>query len=457
MPNNVLQHFRCPNRYLQPSPTVPPSEADPNQRGGANGSGNEEATELPHLQALEDALRETLIKDRRANLPIDISEIVEALRYEQYTAALTGKAVFRYAANRAYYALRPLLPVAVRKHLQQLYLTGWKQRPFPHWPVDCTVEHLLERSLLQSMRSASIERVPFIWFWPGGAPSCAIVTHDIETRAGRDFCGNLMDIDDSFGIKSSFQVVPERRYEVSDDYLKSITGRGFEVALQDLNHDGLLYRNRREFLQRVHKINAYGRMWGAEGFRAAILYRKQEWFGDLDFSYDMSVPNVAHLDPQRGGCCTVMPYFIGKILELPVTATQDYTLFHILKDYSLDLWKRQIELIMGANGLISFIVHPDYVMDAPAQSVYRSLLAHLVQLRDRDGLWITTPGQVNQWWRQRAQMNLVEDGDELRVEGPGSERARIAYATKSQERLTFTVLDGCTVPQTASLNSKVKS
>ena len=31
----------------------------------------------------------------------------------------------------------------------------------------------------------------------------------------------------------------------------------------------------------------------------------------LDFSFDMSIPNVAHLDPQRGGCCTIMPYFIG--------------------------------------------------------------------------------------------------------------------------------------------------
>ena len=60
-----------------------------------------------------------------------------------------------------------------------------------------------------------------------------------------------------------------------------------------------------------------------------------------DFAYDMSVPNVAHLDPQRGGCCTVMPYFIGKILEIPVTDVQDYTLFNILEDFSIELWKKQ--------------------------------------------------------------------------------------------------------------------
>ena len=53
----------------------------------------------------------------------------------------------------------------------------------------------------------------------------------------------------------------------------------------------------------------------------------------------MSVPNVAHLEPQRGGCCTVMPYFVGDVLELPLTTIQDYSLFHILGDYSTTLWK----------------------------------------------------------------------------------------------------------------------
>ena len=62
------------------------------------------------------------------------------------------------------------------------------------------------------------------------------------------------------------------------------------------------------------------------------MYREQQWFDAFEFSYDMSVPNVAHLEPQRGGCCTVMPYFVGDILELPLTTTQDYSLFHILGD-----------------------------------------------------------------------------------------------------------------------------
>jgi microsomal dipeptidase-like Zn-dependent dipeptidase len=143
------------------------------------------------------------------------------------------------------------------------------------------------------------------------------------------------------------------------------------------------------------------------------------------------------LDPQRGGCCTVLPYFIDHILELPVTTTQDYSLFYILNQHSLDLWKRQIDAIRQKNGLISFITHPDYLTKAAAISVYRRLLAYLAELRRNERVWITTPGEVNDWWRQRAELRMVEDGTGWRIEGPGSERARIAYAEEHMGQLAF--------------------
>jgi hypothetical protein len=169
------------------------------------------------------------------------------------------------------------------------------------------------------------------------------------------------------------------------------------------------------------------------------LYRREEWFDDLDFSYEMSVPNVAHLDPQRGGCCTVMPYFIGKLLELPVTTTQDYPLFHILRDYSIDLWKRQTELIMERHGLMGFIVHPDYIMSNRERETYETLLAYLSHLLDDRGVWIAKPGEVNRWWRQRASMELVETESGWQIEGEGKERARIAYASEENGRIKFSL------------------
>jgi hypothetical protein len=304
------------------------------------------------------------------------------------------------------------------------------------------VDNLHEQLLLLSLRSNGVKRIPFIWFWPEGKSSCAIMTHDVETQMGRDICPTLMDIDDSFSMKASFQVIPEERYSVSPEFLRSIRERGFEIVVHDLNHDGHLYRDRKQFLERAAKINSYGKEYKAEGFRAAVLYRKQLWYDALKFSFDMSVPNVGRLDPQRGGCCTVMPYFLGDILELPVTTTQDYTLFNILNDYSIDLWKQQIRLIMAKHGLMNFIVHPDYVVNVRERKVYEALLGHLSHLRQEEDVWITTPGEVNRWWRQRAEMELVEDGKGWQIEGPGKERARVAYATEQGGRLVLTVEEG---------------
>ena len=263
------------------------------------------------------------------------------------------------------------------------------------------------------------------------------MTHDVETERGRDFCTDLMDIDDSFGIKASFQIVPEERYAVSAELLDTIRNRGFEVGIQDLNHDGRLYDNRQEFLRRAAEINRYMVEYRAKGFRSGVLYRGPEWYDSFDFSFDMSIPNVAHLDPQRGGCCTVMPYFIGDILELPVTTTQDYMLFHLLNQRSIDLWKTQVELILEKSGLASFIVHPDYVMQSDAMSVYKDLLGYLREVREEQNVWFALPADIDSWWRERSKMRVEKVGDSWRIVGEGAQRAVLAYAKNDGGNLVY--------------------
>ena len=169
------------------------------------------------------------------------------------------------------------------------------------------------------------------------------------------------------------------------------------------------------------------------------MYRNLDWYDAFEFSYDMSVPNVAHLEPQRGGCCTVMPYFVGEILEIPLTTTQDYSLFHILNDYSIDLWKDQIDLIRKVNGLMSFIAHPDYLITNRERAVYERLLAHLARLVEREGIWPALAGDVDRWWRARSEMKLVQRGNDWEIVGPEKERARVAYACLDDGNLQYEV------------------
>ncbi len=297
----------------------------------------------------------------------------------------------------------------------------------------------MKKLLLVGLKATGQKMIPFIWFWPDGASACSIMTHDVEEEDGKQYCSRLMDLDDEFEIPASFQIVPERRYQVPPAYIEGIKARGFEVNVQDLDHDGRLFWDYEEFQRRAARINQYGSKHGSCGFRSAVLYRNPDWYGLLDFEYDMSIPNVAHLDPQRGGCCTVMPYFIGKMLELPVTMSQDHTVFHILHDYSLDLWRWQLSLILKQHGLISFIVHPDYLLQARSEAAYCNLLAELQRLRSERNLWIAKPGEVNRWWRQRSGMTIVAKGETLVIEGEGSERARIALASVDGDDLVYSL------------------
>lgn len=438
--NCLVQYYRCPENYARLSTSEALSEESGYFEFGtgttcygtcAGHAPSDSATEI-----LPNVLSDAMVNAGVVRLPFGLKQIVDSLRHELYSQEVVSTATGTMLA-RAYYFLRPLLPVWIRRHMQRWRLRGWDRLPFPHWPVDTSVDQVFERTMLLSLKAQSVDQIPFVWFWPEGATSCAIMTHDVETGAGVRLCPYLMDMEDAFGIKGSFQIIPEERYEVTEEFLDSIRTRDFEVVVHDLNHDGQLFRDKDQFMRRAAKINSYKKRFGASGFRAAVLYRKQLWFDALDFSYDMSVPNVAHLDPQRGGCCTVMPYFVGKILELPVTTTQDYTLFNILNDYSIDLWNKQIDLIMEKHGLISFIVHPDYVSRPRERVVYEALLAHLADLRRKKAIWITTPGEVDRWWRQRAEMKIVNDGLGWRIEGPGSERARIAYASQDDGKLCY--------------------
>lgn len=435
----LIERYRLPEYLADARSTVSPDGETGFFRFGEDGICYGACPGLPLVHSLGGNLPRvepaSCINQRGLHFPFAPDEIIDNLLLERYVSK--ERAPLQEIVRDLYYKIRPLLGVAVREHLQRIYLQGWKRIPFPAWPVDSTVDDLLERFLILTMQAQGLKSVPFIWFWPNDASTCAIVTHDVETEAGRDFCSKLMSIDESWGMRASFQVVPEQRYEVPAAFLEEIRARGFEVNVHDLNHDGQLFWDRRAFTERVSAINQYGKEFKAVGFRSGGMYRNQDWLRELEFEYDMSVPNVAHLEPQRGGCCTVMPYFNGDLVELPLTVTQDYALFHFMNTRSMDLWKEQIDVILKRNGLITILAHPDYIMCHREESLFQSLLSWVAELRDTQETWTATPREVNQWWRERNSLKLVKVGNEWTIEGKGSERASVAYAELDGERVSY--------------------
>jgi hypothetical protein len=379
-------------------------------------------------------------------LPFDPTEIIDNLRRERYVGS--AKAEISYIADnksisrRIYYALRPLFPVKVRRILQRIALQDWSKISFPAWPVDTTVDDFIARLWILLLEASGEEQIPFVWYWPKAYQSCAIMTHDVETGVGQEFCHTILKLEQEYGIRSSFELVPEVRYELSQAVVAAIRQAGSEICVHGLNHDGRLFSSEQLFRDRAKAINQYAKSWGATGFRSPVMYRNLDWYDAFDFSYDMSVPNVAHVDPQRGGCCTIFPFFVGNVVELPLTTTQDYPLYNILRSGPMTMWTKQLDSIVARHGLASFIIHPDYTMEPEKQELYRELLRMLTKYGKERDVWLALPGEVDTWWRERNGMTLVREQGTWAIQGKGSDRAAVAYAKLENGKLTYVLPDG---------------
>jgi hypothetical protein len=434
-----LDYFRCPDEFASFQSLPEKSVSRGFFRFGSaicygnldtdQGSVSPRTIESDAMPAVES------VRFGKIGMHFDPDEVVENLRFERYVARGDREPFL----HTIYYLLRPVLPLSIRKRLQRLLFRQRLRHTFPGWPVDCSVDQIFEQLMELTLHASAQSEIPFIWFWPDGNDCALIMTHDVEQQKGADVCDFLMDLDESCGIKAAFQLVPEGAYENFDTLASKIRARGFELNIHDLDHDGRLYGRKELFEKRASQINEYGRRYGAQGFRSGSMHRNLDWLGLLDFRYDMSVPAVSHLEPQYGGCCTVTPYFVGNVLELPLTTIQDHGLFHVLSATSINLWKQQIETIMAHHGLISFIVHPDYIAQPAESQVYRELLRYIQVLRKTRLIWAVLPDDVNRWWRERSEMQLVSNGDSWKIIGSGSERARLAFASLEDGRLVYRI------------------
>ena len=112
---------------------------------------------------LVDAQRETKVGAGYACLPFDPMEVLDNLRFEHYMRPVRPMDTFtNQFLRKVYYVIRPLLGGSFRRHLQRTILTERGRPEFPSWPVDFTVERILERLLALVLRAGGVGKVPFI-------------------------------------------------------------------------------------------------------------------------------------------------------------------------------------------------------------------------------------------------------------------------------------------------------
>lgn len=337
----------------------------------------------------------------------------------------------RYQANAGrswllplYYACRPLIPRRAQLALRRRYASRQAQRSFPAWPIEPLLVERRAEELRERLRSAEAERVPLVGCWPEGRSFACILTHDVEDSGGVENIERVRAVERRHGFVSSWNFVAET-YPIPRGTFERLRAEGCEIGLHGITHDGKLFQSRARFEADLPKIHAYLAEWGAVGFRSPATHRRSEWMHELGCLYDSSFPDTDPFEPQSGGCCSILPFKFGELVELPITLVQDHTLMEILRHDSIDLWVRKSEWIIRHGGLINLITHPDY-LDTPARlAMYDEFLAFLAA---RENGWHTLPREVAGWWRERAQLRCEETPDGPRILGGQDARATVAWA-----------------------------
>jgi len=337
-------------------------------------------------------------------------EQVEHCLYERYKDGGSPRLM------KLYYLIKPAIPrslqIALRRRRARRTRVG-----FPAWPAEERLE-LIKKEACAAFPAST----PFIWFWPDGKKFSFVITHDVETEAGIKMIPRICGMEKELGFRSAWYFVPEK-YRVDPALIATLKAEDFEVGLHGLKHDGRLYDSRRIFDRRMARISEYARQWGAIGFRSPSLHRRADWIRDIPFEYDSSYPDTDPYEPQAGGCLSIFPYFIGSVIELPVTLAQDHTLFDILGHKDISVWTRKLDWIEERSGMALVLVHPDYMFKEGRLALYEELLNYLM---GKSGFWNARPVELNRWWRDRDRSSIAYGPNGLAyVDGPSNPRAVI--------------------------------
>jgi len=293
-----------------------------------------------------------------------------------------------------YYQIKPVIPrrlqIAARRlvvaHLRSYYADIW-----PIDPIAC--------------------QTPTDWRgWPDNKQFALVLTHDVDTEKGHQKCAELVNLEMSLGFHSSFNFVPER-YNVCPQLRANLKNKGFEVGVHGLNHDGKLYKSKQVFINRAVKINRYLKEWGAVGFRSPAMHHNLEWLGELDIEYDASTFDTDPFEPQSDAVSTIFPFWVEQnsgskgYVEIPYTLPQDSTLFILMKEKTIDIWKQKLDWIAEHGGMVLLNTHPDYmsfngkkaaVEEYPA-SYYTDFLSY-VTLKYSGKYWHVLPKDLTRFW-----------------------------------------------------------
>lgn len=348
----------------------------------------------------------------------NFDKIVDYVIYEHYykqKRPLHSKLPFDYTK----------IPVKVRNLLFGAFVNIQKDPGWPNWPIEKSVE-FVRYLYIKSIALRLKKRIPYVSFWPYNKKFAISITHDCDTSSSFKNMEKIREIERKYGIKSCWNIL-SNKYSIDKKILKKLRRDGCEIGLHGYNHD-----NKTPFLKKELMIKRFAnaseiiKEFGIKGFRSESLLRNHKFLEFLSdyFEYDSSTCDTDIMSPvaKRCGSCTVFPFFIRNMVEIPITLPQDYRLMRLkkTKQQMLDIWKNKIDFIRHVNGAAVLLTHPDTHIFGNERylDVYERIVKHLASF---DGSWIATTNDISSWWKERFKTS-IKNGKIL-----NSKRATISY------------------------------
>ena len=296
--------------------------------------------------------------------------------------------------NRIYFTLKPFLPFSVRLALRRCRANFKLRSQAKVWPID----------------EAAGATPPGWSGWPEGKRFAMVHTHDVEGNKGLGRVERLMNLELSHGVRSAFNFVPEGEYRVPAALRNKLEQARFEVGVHGLEHDANLYASKTKFARKAARIRDYLREWDASGFRSPFMQHRLAWLHKLNVEYDCSTFDTDPFEPEPDGVRTVFPFWVpgpngSGYVELPYSLPQDFTMFVLLREQSIDIWKRKLDWVAAHGGMAMLTTHPDYMAfeGKPARDEYpvSRYEEFLDYAREKyEGLyWAATPREVARYYR----------------------------------------------------------
>lgn len=256
--------------------------------------------------------------------------------------------------------------------------------------------------------------MPKAWSgWPDEKRFALLLTHDVESAKGQEKCIKLASLEERLGFRSSFRFMA-KEYNVSSVLRHYLVKKGFEVGVHGLYYDGNLFSSKKEIPRTSSPNQLYFRKWGSAGFRTPCMFHNLEWISDLNIEYDSSTFDTDPFEPQPDGVGTIFPFWVHDgstdkgFVELPYTLPQDFTLFVLMKERNIDIWKKKLNWIVEKGGMALLITHPDYIncdkgrcgIEEYPMEFYKEFL-HYMKGKYEGQYWNPLPKEMAHFWKEK--------------------------------------------------------